>query len=197
MAQDKFSTLPGTDKRPFKRLATFIHVWLNGHTMSHIGMVVLYWMIVIQRIPMVVFWSCQLLRIPIISTLIEYISRKEQDPKVNISHIAVVKFVLLIFVSAHYCGLLLYFLCILVGFDTSIDYQSWVIQFSVNNNIEVPIKSFMGVREYMLCIYKGMNALANLGYEATVPKRMEELVLTMLSFLAQVVVEAYILGTNQ
>jgi len=157
-------------------------------------MVVLYWVVISQRVPMVVFWSCQVLRLPILGMLGNYMEEKAHHPNVNVSVVATFKFILLIMMSAHYIGLMFFFFALVAGFDTSVESESWVIQFSVSSYIVVNLGESLSYENYLLCMYKGMNALTNLGYESTVPKRMEELVLSMVTFITQLVVEAYILG---
>lgn len=189
VANIKFIT---KNQNPFQKVPWA--AWINSYTVLHIMVVWLYWLVVINRIPIYVFWGCQLLRLPIISALVSYFKFKELQPNVNVSTISAFKFVLLIFLFTHYVGLVFYFLCLVVGFDANLETQSWVVQFEVNNFLPVQLSPTLTANVYFMCIYKGLNSLTNLGFEGIVPRRMEELLCGIVTFMMQIVVEAYILG---
>ena len=170
--------------------------WINGYTVMHIWLPLVFWVIAVQRVPMIVFWCCQLLKFPYLLSLKDYIRTKERTPSYDVNKVASFKFFLLIFLWAHYIGLLFYFLCILVGFDTNLETQSWVIQFGVYSGLQINTHEILVLSDYLLCMYKGLNTLTQLGFEGTVPRRMEELIFALITYFVQLVVEAYILGAR-
>lgn len=185
-------SVPFLTKNPFKQPPMLM--WMNFHTVSHIPRVWLYWGIVSQRVPMAVFWCCQLLRVPILLDLSGYFAAKERQPNVDVSTVASFKFVLLIFLSAHYIGTISYFLCILAKFDTADESMSWVIQYHINNFVKVDIGEVLSPANYLLAMFKGISFLTPLSYENTVPRRMADLLFAITAFMIQMVVKAYILG---
>mmetsp|Transcript_27947 Transcript_27947/g.79036 ORF Transcript_27947/g.79036 Transcript_27947/m.79036 type:complete len:1538 (+) Transcript_27947:383-4996(+) len=192
-AENKLYDILTLSRDPFRPSWLSIHI--HKSMIIHFIGVWLYWAVVLQRIPMVVFWSCQVLRTPFILALVDYFGQKELQTNVNVNALASFKFVLMIFLSTHYIGLMSYFLCLLNRFESAIEWQAWVVQFEVNNYIEVHVGPYLTPANYLLCMFKGLNSLTNLGYEATVPRRYDEMFLSMAVFLIQTVVEAYILGT--
>mmetsp|Transcript_5758 Transcript_5758/g.16161 ORF Transcript_5758/g.16161 Transcript_5758/m.16161 type:complete len:1854 (-) Transcript_5758:3600-9161(-) len=193
LTEDKLSSVKYLDGNPFAMSS--LELYLDSHSIAHVFLVLIYWVIAVQRVPMVVFWCSQVLRLPYLVSLSQYFSLKALQTNVNVSTLATFKFVLLVFLSTHYLGLMAYFFCIIARFDRQLEVQSWVVQFEMNNFIPVDIGPYLGLEGYLLCMYKGLNSLTNLGYEGTVPKRMDELIFAMVTFVIQMVVEAYILGT--
>ena len=190
---DRLGALVLVGSNPFQ--SPMWHLWVDFNVLWHFLFVWVYWIIILQDLPICVFWAAQLLRLPALGSLLSYIKSKEMQASINVSTVAFAKFILLIFLSTHYVGLIFYWLCIIARFDMSLETESWVIQFEVVNNISVDTEALhMHMQQYMLCVYKGLNSLANLGYESVVPKRYDELVLSIVTFLFQMVVEAYILG---
>lgn len=51
------------------------------------------------------------------------------------------------------------------------------------------------VSAVQVMLFKGFSILTNLGYEATVPQRAEEMVLAIIAQFVKVLIDAYILGT--
>lgn len=47
---------------------------------------------------------------------------------------------------------------------------------------------------YAIILYKGLNVVTKLGYEVVVPSRHNEMAMSIVAVLIQIVVEAYILG---
>lgn len=163
----------------------------------------IFWTLNSFYAPTVLFWSSQLLRLPRVMAIMTYFKTKELDNSINISTLASVKFVLMIFLAMHWIGCLFYFLAIVSGFDNNAMWQSWVPQYIDVNGIHDTAWDFdpgargnmMSPAAYLLCVYKGLNMLTNLGYEGVSPRRYEELVLSVVVIFVQMVIEAYILGT--
>ena len=191
-AENKLYNIPTLSRDPFK--PSWISMHIHTHMVVHFVAVWVYWVIISQRVPMAVFWGCQILRLPFMLELIGYFAQKELQTNVNVNVLATFKFVLMIFLSVHYIGLVSYFLCVISRFEAAYEWQSWVVQFEVNNLIEIRLGPYLTAENYLLCLYKGLNSLTNLGYEGTVPRRYGEMILSMAVFLLQTVVEAYILG---
>ena len=170
-------------------------VWLTADLVHHIVMVWVYWLILLMPIPMAVFWVTQILRIPFLSMLAEYFSSKELQTNINVLTVASAKFILLIYLSVHYIGCAFYFSSILSGFDDSDTNGTWATQMTANSMLSSNFDEYMHPENYLMCVYRGLNMLAAFGYEPIVPKRMDEMVLSVVTILVQMVVQAYVLGT--
>lgn len=163
----------------------------------------IFWALNSFYAPTVLFWTTQLLRLPRVMTIMSYFNVKELDNSINISTLATAKFVLMIFLAMHWIGCLFYFLAIVASFDDVPTWQSWVPQFIDVNTVSITnwdldvlvTGGSMSPAAYLLCVYKGLNMLTNLGYEGVSPRRYEELVASVVVIFVQMVIEAYILGT--
>eukprot|EP00951_Prasinocladus_malaysianus_P050342 scaffold679423_cov104-Prasinocladus_malaysianus.AAC.1 len=87
----------------------------------------------------------------------------------------------------HWIGCGFWFLAILAHFQDNEVWMSWVPMFQLNMEMrssEWTLNAEMGGRldlaAYMLIVYKGMNMLTNIGYESVVPRRYEDLTMSVV-----------------
>jgi len=112
------------------------------------------------------------------------------DPTIKVQQLQAVRVAFIIFLSAHWVGSIFYFLARLQGFDST----TWLADFEhllPNYRMEPHVDS----ADYLLCIYKGFNALSNLAYDGGIPMNEVEMVFSLMVMLAQVYISALILGT--
>ena len=92
---------------------------------------------------------------------------------VDIRTVAFGKYIVLVLGFAHWVGCMYVALARFAGFDDAPNESTWLIQFfeatELNYSCHPPRGDIGGV--YAIAIYKGLNALANLGYDPTIPER--------------------------
>jgi len=112
------------------------------------------------------------------------------DPTIKVQQLQAFRLALIICLSAHWVGSIFYFLARLQGFDST----TWLADFEhllPNYTMQPRIES----ADYLLCIYKGFNALSNLAYDGGIPMNEVEMVFSLMVMLMQVYISALILGT--
>ena len=82
------------------------------------------------------------------------------DPTINAQHLQAFRVALIIFLSAHWVGCVFYFLARLQAFVST----TWLSDFEhLLPNYEIRTSDL--AIDYLLCMYKGFNALSNLAYD--------------------------------
>ena len=82
------------------------------------------------------------------------------DPTINAQHLQAFRVALIIFLSAHWVGCVFYFLARLQAFVST----TWLADFEhLLPNYEIRTSDL--AIDYLLCMYKGFNALSNLAYD--------------------------------
>ena len=112
------------------------------------------------------------------------------DPTINVQQLQAFRLALIIVLSAHWVGSIFYFLARLQGFGS----ETWLADFEnllPNYTIQPRVES----TDYLLCMYKGFNALSNLAYDGGIPMNEVEMVFSLMVMLMQVYISALILGT--
>jgi len=115
------------------------------------------------------------------------------DPTINAKRLQAFRVAIIIFLSAHWVGSLFYFLARLQGFGST----TWLADFEhllPDYQIELSSKHNVTI-DYVLCIYKGFNALSNLAYDWGIPMNEVEMIFSLMVMLLQVYISALILGT--
>jgi len=135
-------------------------------------------------------WAATLPRLlPRARRLYRYFQSMECNLKVSVRALQGMKFSLILFLSAHWVGCIFYWLARLRGLDD----HTWIAEF------EVLLPKFTREdstpAQYLVTIYKGFNALSNLGYDLGLPANAVEMVWSMLVMAFQVYLSALILGT--
>jgi len=112
------------------------------------------------------------------------------DPTIKVQQLQAFRLALIICLSAHWVGSIFYFLARLQGFGSTTwlaDFESLLPKYTMQPRIESA--------DYLLCIYKGFNALSNLAYDGGIPMNEVEMVFSLMVMLMQVYISALILGT--
>ena len=92
--------------------------------------------------------------------------------QINIRHIAAGKFAVLVLGFAHWVGCIFYWLARIAHFNNDADKATWLQQFYDNTNMDYGCKANGTILQtYAITLYKGLNGMANLGYDPTVPER--------------------------
>jgi hypothetical protein len=112
------------------------------------------------------------------------------DPAINAKQLQASRVALIILLSAHWVGSVLYFLARLQVFAST----TWLADFE-HLLPDYEMKTANVSIDYLLCMYKGFNALSNLGYDLGIPSNETEMCFALLVMLAQVYISALILGT--
>ncbi|KAK9811376.1 hypothetical protein WJX72_002779 [[Myrmecia] bisecta] len=142
------------------------------------------------------WWLMQVTRLPRIQKLYLYFRSRELMIHINIRHIAFGKFVVLVLGVAHWIGCIFYFMSRTSGYNQDPLSATWVEQVYANSDFNYGCDSNASIMQvYGVAIYKGLNGLANLGYDIDLPQRSNEMLFAALVMLISAVMEAYILGT--
>eukprot|EP00899_Mesostigma_viride_P010334 jgi/Mesvir1/19301/Mv10371-RA.2 len=108
-----------------------------------------------------------LITLPRLSRIIRlqgFFRMMERDVHVNVRHLALYKFTLLVYGAAHWVGCLYYLLARLNGFNRS----TWIGQWERIGRTGYEEDTADNLEKYVLIIYKGFNAVSNLGFEIIV-----------------------------
>lgn len=109
---------------------------------------------------------------------------------VNIRGLAAIKYLIMILLSSHCIGCLFFWISRIHGFNP----RSWVWQFQNVNGFDL-LSEGNYVTKYLVILYRGFNAVTNLGYEGIMPNNAPEMVFSIAVILMQIVFTAAILGT--
>lgn len=121
---------------------------------------------------------------------INYFESIAVDPNVNVKHLQAVRIGLIILLSSHWVGCIFYLIARLQDFNN----VTWLNDFeTLLPNYQIRDSTI--AMDYLICIYKGFNALSNLAYDLGVPMNMAEVFLSLAVMLVQVYISALILGT--
>ncbi len=111
------------------------------------------------------------------------------DPSINVRILQAAKIGCIIILFSHWIGAIFYAIARLQDFSS----KTWVWDFEKllpDYRFQEASVSF----NYMLCLYKGLNTLSNLGYDIGVPCNLLELVFSFGAMLVQVYISALTLG---
>ena len=123
-----------------------------------------------------------------------YFSAMEMNLNVSISELQLVKFALLILMSAHWIGSL-YFFAARVQPPGSLTWLDHLAPIFPSFAPGTAFHTANQLSHYVLCLYKGMDGLAAIGYVSIVPTNAIEMVLSVSVQFVAIWVSAYILGT--
>ena len=111
------------------------------------------------------------------------------DPNVNVRHLHAVRICLIILLSSHWVGCIFYLIARVQDFSP----DTWINDFEHLLPLYRIEESTLAIN-YLLCIYKGFNALSNLAYDLGVPLNLAEVFFSLTVMLGQVYISALILG---
>ncbi|KAK9850461.1 hypothetical protein WJX84_001935, partial [Apatococcus fuscideae] len=147
--------------------------------------------------PLWLYWAFQITRLPRLWKLHLFFRSRELMVHVDIRTVAFGKYIVLVLGFAHWVGCVYFALARWSDFNNSAYASTWLEQFfnqTMFNYSCNPGQGDVG-GVYAIAIYKGLNALANLGYDPTIPERWDEMLYTIVVILLSIVMQAYILGT--
>lgn len=126
--------------------------------------------------------------------LFQFIRQKELDVYFEVRTVAFFKFCLTVFGVAHWTGCVFYWIPRVQNFPTTHQFNSWLNQFELDSGVPFVRETATIAEQYMVILYRGFNAITNLGYEPLMPKRVEEMIACTISIFFQLFIEAYVLG---
>ena len=133
------------------------------------------------HVPIAGWWALSTFRMLRALRLLRYFASMERRLEVNIRKLQVYKFIVMIFMASHWVGCAFYFTSRVEDFGA----QTWVFRFQeVMPSFDLT-DATLGER-YLVVLYKGFNGLTNLGYEGVPPGTLVEVILSVLTILAQV-----------
>jgi hypothetical protein len=123
-----------------------------------------------------------------------YFSSMEMNLNVSVSSLQLVKFALMIVMSAHWIGCL-YFFAARVQPEQGPTWLKRISSFFPSFSKGTEFDSEFQLKNYILCLYKGVDGLAAIGYVPIVPTNSLEMILSLLVQYLAIWVSAYILGS--
>ncbi|KAK3265973.1 hypothetical protein CYMTET_25376 [Cymbomonas tetramitiformis] len=121
--------------------------------------------------------------------LFDYYRSMELRLDMDVQKMQMFKFLMMIFLVAHWVGLVYFFIARELTFDES----TWIDQIS-NQLSGYHIDSNL-MSHYLIVMYKGFNGMTNLGYENVLPNNFWEMTMAIIVIYLQILIAAYILGT--
>lgn len=137
-----------------------------------------------------VWFVTSFLRLPRVLRLIGYYKTQAINLDVPMRRLQISKFALLVYLVPHWVGCMFFLISRLDDFGP----ETWPV------NVQAVVGSF-GVQtastaeRYLMIMWKGVNAMTNLGYESIRPKTTVEIVWTCVMYFLQTLLASYILGT--
>ena len=126
--------------------------------------------------------------------LLHFFKAMDMNLNVAVSSMQIVKFVLMIFMSAHWIGSLSFFAARVqpAGNPTWLDSLPPVFPMFERESAFFTARS---LSNYILCLYKGVDGLVSIGYFPMVPTNTIEMILALSVQYLAILVTAYILGS--
>ena len=126
--------------------------------------------------------------------LLQFFKAMDMNLNVAVSSMQAVKFILMIFMSAHWIGSLYFFAARVQpgGMPTWMDNLPPIFPLFEKQSAFLTAKS---LSHYVLCLYKGVDGLVSVGYFPIVPTNTLEMILAVSVQYLAIWVSAYILGS--
>jgi hypothetical protein len=126
--------------------------------------------------------------------LLHFFKAMDMNLNVAVSSMQAVKFVLMVFMSAHWIGSLSFFAARIQPAGTPTWLDSLAPIFPLFER-ETAFSTAKSLGHYILCLYKGVDGLVSIGYFPIVPNNTIEMVLAVSVQYLAILVTAYILGS--
>eukprot|EP00292_Cryptomonas_paramecium_P009147 CAMPEP_0113684502 /NCGR_PEP_ID=MMETSP0038_2-20120614/14045_1 /TAXON_ID=2898 /ORGANISM="Cryptomonas paramecium" /LENGTH=256 /DNA_ID=CAMNT_0000604271 /DNA_START=479 /DNA_END=1245 /DNA_ORIENTATION=- /assembly_acc=CAM_ASM_000170 len=145
----------------------------------------------IRSVDVYMWWALSGVRVaPRFYRLLRDFRALESNLELAVRALQVIKFAMMIFLTTHWVGCISYF----IALQYDLDWRTWVLEMEyllpLYDRFSTPTWN-----TYLLCLYKGLNELTDLGYVLVYPNNMGEMIFSVFVMIASVWLEGNILGT--